>query len=335
MGDASNNVTINNNTVSNNVSILAESLYSDSVGGIAGFAHTTTINNNTISTDVSISAGRADVGGIIGYAVATTISGNTVSTNVSISSTSYNTGGIAGYATSVTLSSNIISNVSITAESNVGGLIGNLAVNSQVFYNVILNTSIEATTSIASGVVASIDNASVYRNFIAATVTAGDNAAGLVSSPGDSYESDRIAELTDNYFIGNISATNADGTASGGNAGNAYDQGFIVNSYSAATISANTIYGLSGSSSSFLTITASYFDNTLLTGAGDDAAYGKSTSALQTTTSATGIYADWDAAVWNFGTSSQYPVLKNLPITEAEQCAAINTQLGTSINCTY
>ena len=28
----------------------------------------------------------------------------------------------------------------------------------------------------------------------------------------------------------------------------------------------------------------------------------------------TGIYANWDSLIWDFGTSSEYPKLKNLPI---------------------
>jgi len=36
----------------------------------------------------------------------------------------------------------------------------------------------------------------------------------------------------------------------------------------------------------------------------------KTTAALQTPISATGIYANWQCADWDFGTASQYPVLK-------------------------
>ena len=37
---------------------------------------------------------------------------------------------------------------------------------------------------------------------------------------------------------------------------------------------------------------------------------GKTTSELQAPTSNTGIYSGWNAVQWDFGTSSQYPVLK-------------------------
>ena len=62
-------------------------------------------------------------------------------------------------------------------------------------------------------------------------------------------------------------------------------------------------------------VTASYWDTTIgpsatKSGAGE----GKTTSELQTPTSNTGIYANWQSAaegdVWDFGTSSQYPALK-------------------------
>ena len=34
------------------------------------------------------------------------------------------------------------------------------------------------------------------------------------------------------------------------------------------------------------------------------------TAALQSPTSATGIYENWDADLWDFGASSEYPVLR-------------------------
>lgn len=40
---------------------------------------------------------------------------------------------------------------------------------------------------------------------------------------------------------------------------------------------------------------------------------GYNTSDLQTPTSATGIYANWDPLIWDFGTSSEYPKLINTP----------------------
>ena len=42
-------------------------------------------------------------------------------------------------------------------------------------------------------------------------------------------------------------------------------------------------------------------------------AHSKSTREMQRPTGPSGIYAEWDPAVWDFGTVSQYPVLKRTP----------------------
>ena len=56
------------------------------------------------------------------------------------------------------------------------------------------------------------------------------------------------------------------------------------------------------------TITASYFDKDIGFSSSDSTA--QTTVALQTPTGATGIYSTWDANIWDFGTSSEYPSLK-------------------------
>ena len=78
-------------------------------------------------------------------------------------------------------------------------------------------------------------------------------------------------------------------------------------------VSASTGGLIGSNASSGTSITASYWD----TGTGPSSSAGgegKTTSELQTPTSNTGIYANWQSAaegdVWDFGTSSQYPALK-------------------------
>ena len=60
--------------------------------------------------------------------------------------------------------------------------------------------------------------------------------------------------------------------------------------------------------------------NIVTTGATDSrGGKGKTTAELQTPTSATGIYADWNPAWWDFGNSGQYPVLKVDGLNVADQ----------------
>ena len=69
--------------------------------------------------------------------------------------------------------------------------------------------------------------------------------------------------------------------------------------------------GLVGANYGSGTITTSYWDTSTsgqTTSAGG--ASGQTTTALQAPTGATGIYSTWDTDQWDFGTASQYPVLK-------------------------
>ena len=69
--------------------------------------------------------------------------------------------------------------------------------------------------------------------------------------------------------------------------------------------------GLVGANYGSGTITTSYWD-TSTSGQTTSArgASGQTTTALQAPTGATGIYSTWDTDQWDFGTASQYPVLK-------------------------
>ena len=60
----------------------------------------------------------------------------------------------------------------------------------------------------------------------------------------------------------------------------------------------------------FGTVTDSYWDEDASGLTVSDGGAGKTTSELQTTTDATGIYSAWSGNIWDFGTASQYPALK-------------------------
>ena len=134
--------------------------------------------------------------------------------------------------------------------------------------------------------------AAVNKGTITASYAIGDGAAvgkntdvgGLVA------ENASGASITASYSLGKQTATALGGTANTG--------------------------GLSGSNSG--TITNSYWDTTTSGITAGGAGTGKTISELQTPTTETGIYANWDVNVdgvtgnddpWDFGTASQYPVL--------------------------
>ena len=53
--------------------------------------------------------------------------------------------------------------------------------------------------------------------------------------------------------------------------------------------------------------------------AGANAPEGKTNSQLRNPTAAAGIYAGWDAAIWDFGGPAQYPILKSGELSAAAQ----------------
>ena len=105
----------------------------------------------------------------------------------------------------------------------------------------------------------------------------------------------------------------------------------VTNTYSTVRVTAdssdNNIGGLIGSRhSSNPPVTASYWDTdtserTTSPGGGTS----QTTVGLQTPTNAdaaTGIYADWDLADWDFGTTEQYPALLYNEVDGVDACDA-------------
>ncbi len=137
---------------------------------------------------------------------------------------------------------------------------------------------------------------------------------------GELYQPSRMRNV---YNAAAVTATSAGG--GGGLTGYIpnYTAAVIIrDSYSFGLISGADTGGLSSVDSSIITHTQTYWD-TQVSGqaANRSGGVGKTTSELQAPTSKTedmddatvgvqNIYSGWDAAVWDFGTASQYPALK-------------------------
>ena len=93
-----------------------------------------------------------------------------------------------------------------------------------------------------------------------------------------------------------------------GSGGNSSDAVSVVDSYSTSPQLANNTYGI-GPGRSGITVTSSYSDFDTSGFADSATGVSQSTEALQVPTGSNGIYQDWDASIWNFGTTSQYPAL--------------------------
>ena len=123
----------------------------------------------------------------------------------------------------------------------------------------------------------------------------------------------------------------AGGTISGGLVGDNKSGGNITASYSTGAITHTgdtgpELGGLLGKNAA--TVTNSYWDTTTSSRSGSAGGTGQTTSALQTPTGYTGIYANWNVNVdgitgndspWHFGTATQYPVLDYGILTPSSQ----------------
>ena len=137
------------------------------------------------------------------------------------------------------------------------------------------------------------------------------NYTGLFRGTGVGGTINRIrlvsVKVTGSQYVGGLVGSN---------------EGTITASYATGRVTGSSNAGGLVGDPSGGGISASYWD-TQTTGqtssAGSEDSAGKTTAELQTPTSASGIYATWDPDVWDFGTSSQYPVLKAEGLSVADQ----------------
>ncbi len=248
----------------------------DYVGAMVGIVYRGTVINCNVTGNL---AGNQDIGLLVGYNQGGTI--ESCSANGGITGSSYTVGGLVGtnysYYDSDGTSTimNSYADVVVNGGENSGGLVG---------YN-------------ASGDIVSF-------SYALGNVTATSRQSGGLI--GDNY-----GIVTSCYARGDVSSSsNEVGGLIGQNQGNvvtSYSTGFIVGS--------SYLGGLIGYKSSGSVTETNYWDVTTsgMTTTSGNAGTGLTTAELQGPTSDNGIYVTWDAEVWDFGTSTQYPALKNMP----------------------
>ena len=188
----------------------------------------------------------------------------------------------------------------VTGRYEVGGLVG---------YN---NGTIRISyvtghvTGQSGGGLAGFNQGRIVASYATAAVTTADDAGGLVGFNGSGTRN--VAS----YATGPVTGRSRAGGLTAGSVSG------ITASYATGAVTGDgTVGGLVGAN--FSSTTASYWDTTtsgVTTGSGGT---GKTTSELQTPAGYSGIYADWNVDIdgaagtddpWDFGTASEYPVLK-------------------------
>ena len=211
--------------------------------------------------------------------------------------------------------------VNITGDDHVGALVGKNAggiiINSGVSGDRTYTNTIVATGNGIGGLVGMNEEGSIINSFVIANVsgngvgeTESFYVGGLIGyNKGLIYNSYARAE---GYIRGKSNV--------GGLVGQ--NEGDIYNSYALSTVKGDgNIGNLVGTNGGSAVIVSSYWNKEINGSsiADDDRGIGKTTEQLQSPTTATGIYRDWDAAVWDFGTENQYPALKY-----ANQCTEVD-----------
>ena len=164
-----------------------------------------------------------------------------------------------------------------------------------------------------AGGLVGLNNGGIYTSYATGRVSGTSGIGGLVGRMGEN------GDTTASYATGHVSGTNY----AGGLVGSLVVGGMIRASYATGRVSSegSHVGGLVGENLPGTTFTASYWDTSTsgqMSSAGGTA---KTTRELQTPTDYTtgSIYADWNVDPdgdsigndpWDFGTSSQYPVLK-------------------------
>jgi len=274
------------------------------VGGLFGSSGNATI---THTNSINITGTSFSVGGIVGSVANTSVFTNC--SNSGVITGTVGVGGVVGQRSSGTVSISDSSNTGLVFSSSdqIGGIIGDCS--SGTFtrcYNTAAIASTAAGVDDGGGICGRSSSGTFTECFNTGTVTISATKAGGIIGR---WNGNNV--LTNCYSIANMSAGSQCGGLVGAAAG---ATGSITNSFTVGTIAGTSFRGgvVGNIFSGTITANATYW-NTTIGFATSPIGTGQTTVALQTPTSNTGIYAAWSLAIWNFGTSTEYPRLINVP----------------------
>ena len=268
--------------------------------------------------DVNIT-GQANVGGLVGINTAGEITNSYVTGTVSGSGN--NVGGLVGFNTVLSVDAGEITNscasVSVSGEGNsVGGLVGFSFVSAIENSCATGSVSGDGSSSNVGGLVGSKQSGSIENSYATGSVS-GDGSSSNIGGLVGSKQSNNIRN---SYATGSVSSSDSSSNV-GGLVGFNFDGDNIENSYAIGTVtgSGSNVGGLVGlfETGSFTTIKDSYWLRSSASsgGTGVPAATSRTMMELRSpTTTSTEIYTSWSTEVWDFGTSEQYPILKNVGV---------------------
>ena len=238
-------------------------------------------NGHTIS-NLMINRSTNDIG-LLGFIGASADIANIGLPNVRILGGRW-VGGLVG--SSIGSITNSYATGDVEGAINVGGLVGG---SNGPIMNSYATASVKGQNQVG-GLVGFSQSGSITNSYATGDVEGIDdsptNLGGLVGSSIDS--------ITNSYATGSVKGQNQVGGLVGQNSGsimNSYATGFVSGIGNSPTNLGNLVGQNSGGS----------ITNSLAT----------TLDALETPTMATGIYSEWDPAVWDFGTPRDLPILRS------------------------
>ncbi len=260
-----------------------------STGGLVGANHGTITDSCTTATV----SGRGNVGGLVGV-------------NFEVITDSYATGAVSG-------------GDGISVGATVGGLVGENGSGGGISHSHATGDVSSDGPGTAGGLVgtnygdltAGYATGSVSESFVGGGLVGGNRYRATIAA---SYATGGVSVWGNRYSAGGLVGKN-------GHAGFNHE-GRIAASYATGRVSGSShilsIGGLVGDNS-LGDITASYWNTETSGQYGSSGGVGLTTAELQSPILTSGIYAAWNLAWWDFGTSWQYPVLKYLGMSVAAQ----------------
>ncbi len=279
------------------------------VGGLVGYNSGSTISDSYATGSVTGTGDR--VGGLIGYSFVGTITASYATG--SVSGAKY-VGGLVGYGSRGAITGSYATGSVTGTGDRVGGLIGYSFVGT-------------ITANYATGSVSGANYVGGLVGYGSRGAITGSYATGSVTGTGD-----RVGGLIGYRFRNTITTSYATGSVSGANYVGGLvgygSRGAITGSYAIGSVSgANYVGGLVGYGLD-ATVSVSYWDTQTTGQSSSDGGIGKTTVELRSPTGYTGIFATWNMDLdddgstddpWDFGTSTQYPVLKYQNLSSERQ----------------
>ena len=309
---------------------------SNYVGGLVGSGRG--VRESYATGNVS---GGSQVGGLIGFADRNSFISGSHATGM-VTGSGNLVGGLVG---SVGSGSSIRESHATGTVSGGGGYVGGLVGSGHGSISGSYATGAVTGGDRVGGLVGS-GHGSISGSYATGAVTGGDRVGGLVGSGhgsiSGSYATGTVSGGNNvgglaGYILVSISGSYATGTVTGNfRVGGLVGQARGNTSYSYAVgnvAGTGLVGGLIGDNTG--NVTDSYWDTVTSGQSYSDGGEGKTTSELQSPTGYSGIYANWNADLddadrdrnpmtggddpWDFGTSSQYPVLKYGGLNVAQQ----------------